>query len=1077
MAFDFPRSSYNASDGNSINGWSSSPSNGDTASAGGYTFTYNGTSSLWGMNSGQTKSFTGAATYIWDGEKWNASNIPDNSNTIFTSDTPLDGEVLKFESSGSTFVFDNPQNLIPDSSASQSGMMTAAQFTKLAGIEAAADVTDAANVDAAGAVMNSDTSTASMSFVVDEDNMSSNNATKVPTQQSVKSYVDNQVASVVDSAPATLDTLNELAAALGDDANFATTVTTNLAAKLPLSGGTMTGNIVMSGSQTVDGRDLSADGSKLDGIEANATADQTAAEIRTLVESATDSNVFTDADHTKLNGIAAGAEVNVQSDWNASSGDAAILNKPTIPTNNNQLTNGAGYITSADGGDAATLDSIDSSSFLRSDAADTASGVITHTNQLIVDHNTGTMLEIKPYNGGPWALGINRDDLSQSRVFAENPSSQGVGWAFEHRPYHYNGGAYDKILTTADEGTGNGLDADTLDGQEGSYYSNYNNLTNKPTLYTNSSVDAHLNQSSASTGQTLIWNGSDYSWGTPAASYGNSNVDSHLNRSSASTGQSLTWNGSDYAWATVSGSGGDADTVDGIQAASFLRSDAADIKSAGDLRWNDGVYAKFGTNEDLEITHTSGNSHIRTVSGSAGDLYIQSQGTGHDLYLRATDDVFIQPQGGEDGIKVIGDGGVELYHNNSKKFETTSVGNTSTGPLTINGTGQHVGNWGYNTLVLVDHSGYPGITWQHGTNNWLQRMENTTDMQWAFRSGGNYTERMQLTTGGVLTVNSNTVWHAGNDGSGSGLDADTVDGIQASSFLRSDANDSFSGTLTGGTIHISGQIMSSSAALQVNGFMRTGDIYIHEGGGSPSSNAKPLQNNSGSLEWDGSTIWTSTNDGAGSGLDADTLDGVQGSNYMGKVGSYWNANTWLQFSSTHGLYYPNNNSYHVYLDGAYLRIQNSANSNGIKIITNNSSQRGFLYADNGSNIGLLNSGGSWSLKCDNSGNVTATGNVTAYSDLRIKENIRTVDNALDKVQSMRGVYFDRKDTGKASVGVIAQEIEQILPEVVETQDTRTDENKDGLSDLKTVSYGNIVGVLIEAIKELRAEVAELKEAN
>ena len=78
---------------------------------------------------------------------------------------------------------------------------------------------------------------------------------------------------------------------------------------------------------------------------------------------------------------------------------------------------------------------------------------------------------------------------------------------------------------------------------------------------------------------------------------------------------------------------------------------------------------------------------------------------------------------------------------------------------------------------------------------------------------------------------------------------------------------------------------------------------------------------------------------------------------------------------------------------------------------------------------------------------------------------------------MRGVYFDRKDTGKASVGVIAQEIEQILPEVVETQDTRTDENKDGLSDLKTVSYGNIVGVLIEAIKELRAEVAELKEAN
>ena len=62
--------------------------------------------------------------------------------------------------------------------------------TKLDGIEASADVTDATNVNAAGAVMNTDTSTSSMDFVIDEDNMSSNSATKVPTQQSVKAYVD-----------------------------------------------------------------------------------------------------------------------------------------------------------------------------------------------------------------------------------------------------------------------------------------------------------------------------------------------------------------------------------------------------------------------------------------------------------------------------------------------------------------------------------------------------------------------------------------------------------------------------------------------------------------------------------------------------------------------------------------------------------------------------------------------------------------------------------------------------------------------------------------------------------------------
>ena len=68
---------------------------------------------------------------------------------------------------------------------------------------------------------------------------------------------------------------------------------------------TVTGAIAV--STTVDGRDVAADGTKLDGIESGATADQTAAEIRTLVESATDSNVFTDADHSKLNGIETGA--------------------------------------------------------------------------------------------------------------------------------------------------------------------------------------------------------------------------------------------------------------------------------------------------------------------------------------------------------------------------------------------------------------------------------------------------------------------------------------------------------------------------------------------------------------------------------------------------------------------------------------------------------------------------------------------------------------------------------------------------------------------------------------------------
>ena len=68
--------------------------------------------------------------------------------------------------------------------------------------------------------------------VLDEDNMASNSATNLATQQSIKAYIDSKTASIVDSAPTTLDTLNELAAALGDDASFSTTTATSLGNRL-----------------------------------------------------------------------------------------------------------------------------------------------------------------------------------------------------------------------------------------------------------------------------------------------------------------------------------------------------------------------------------------------------------------------------------------------------------------------------------------------------------------------------------------------------------------------------------------------------------------------------------------------------------------------------------------------------------------------------------------------------------------------------------------------------------------------------------------------------------------------------
>ena len=102
------------------------------------------------------------------------------------------------------------------------------------------------------------------------------------------------------------------------------------------------------------------------------------------------------------------------------------------------------------------------------------------------------------------------------------------------------------------------------------------------------------------------------------------------------------------------------------------------------------------------------------------------------------------------------------------------------------------------------------------------------------------------------------------------------------------------------------------------------------------------------------------------------------------------------------------------------------------------------------------------------GAATFNNDVTAFSDARLKENVETIDNALDKVCAMRGVTFNRIDNenGGRQMGVIAQEVQDIVPEVVKVND---DED-----NTLSVSYGNLVGVLIESIKELKAEIDELK---
>lgn len=196
-------------------------------------------------------------------------------------------------------------------------------------------------------------------------------------------------------------------------------------------------------------------------------------------------------------------------------------------------------------------------------------------------------------------------------------------------------------------------------------------------------------------------------------------------------------------------------------------------------------------------------------------------------------------------------------------------------------------------------------------------------------------------------------------------------------------------------------------------------------------------------------------------------------------------NEWLRFqTSTTGIFW-NGTGHHIYPANAnnHLRIRSGhSTANYVSLSCANETPVGYLYGEVGGSsaheIGLLDSDGHWAIQHINSGNttfksnnvtkftvgsngtVTATGDVVAYSDERLKTDIETLDGS--KVYEMRGVSFTKDE--KDGSGVIAQELEKVAPELV---------NNDG--EYKSVAYGNITGYLIEAIKDLKKEIEECKK--
>jgi hypothetical protein len=189
-----------------------------------------------------------------------------------------------------------------------------------------------------------------------------------------------------------------------------------------------------------------------------------------------------------------------------------------------------------------------------------------------------------------------------------------------------------------------------------------------------------------------------------------------------------------------------------------------------------------------------------------------------------------------------------------------------------------------------------------------------------------------------------------------------------------------------------------------------------------------------------------TVDGSGSGLDADKLDNIDSSQFLRSDVADVKTSGNLTFNDNVYCNFGTGNDFQIFCNGSHAYIDLEA---GI----------GNLYIRDGSTTRFT---------FDDAGHFTATGNVTAYSDIRVKKNIEIIPNALDKVCQLNGYTFDRNDCDiPRQTGVIAQEVLEVLPEAIMADE------EGNLS----VAYGNIVGILIEAIKELKTEVEMLKGEN
>lgn len=427
-----------------------------------------------------------------------------------------------------------------------------------------------------------------------------------------------------------------------------------------------------------------------------------------------------------------------------------------------------------------------------------------------------------------------------------------------------------------------------------------------------------------------------------------------------------------------------------------------------------------------------------------------------------------------------------------------------------------------------------GSGWPQSTGSWYHLITSThanDSNYFSMQFAGDFYDSKALyyrATNGSGSASWSKVWHASNDGAGSGLDADLLDGQQGSYYAPLN-NPTFTGTVSvpGSGFYVRRQNDASEGAeftmqkpvtsslagdviVDING----NNFRIFESGGSfkgvtldisacgsqstllHSSNFSSF---SPSLNGTGASgTWNiSITGSAASATNASNLGGVAASGYAQLTGASFSGDltTYRSGSPTTGvIFFGNSGTKYLFYDGTnYIMPGGELYVSGTQVVKNsgtwnisiNGSSATFTSTIQNSQFNSLGVGTGASGV---SGEIRAKDNITAfYSDKRLKNIINPISLPLEKVKQLSGIVYTNNDVAESfgyhdkseQVGVIAQDVEKVLPQIVKLApfDTEYVDGKEvskSGENYKTVQYEKLIPLLIEAIKELSNEVETLK---